>query len=150
MRLLFAAAISALLSQPPQTPDPRLTPGASDPTVMQANIHATICVHGYTAKVRHVTTATKKKVFFTYGIDPRVGGPYEVDHLISLELGGSNDIKNLWPESYTTQPLNARDKDQLENKLHALVCSGALPLATAQKAISEDWPAAYFKYVGGQ
>ncbi len=23
---------------------------------------------------------------------------HEVDHLVSLELGGSNDIRNLWPE----------------------------------------------------
>jgi hypothetical protein len=66
-----------------------------------------------------------------------------------LELGGSNSIKNLWPESYRTV-WNARVKDRLENRLHELVCSGQLDLATAQREIATDWIAAYKKYVGPQ
>jgi len=75
-------------------------------------------------------------------------GEYEVDHLISLELGGSNDIANLWPQSYVSEPFNAHIKDKLENKLHALVCSGRITVETAQKAIANDWTAAYRQYVG--
>ena len=52
--------------------------------------------------------------------------PTPVTRLISLELGGSNSIRNLWPESYRTEPWNARTKDTLENRLHELVCSGKL------------------------
>jgi hypothetical protein len=74
-------------------------------------------------------------------------GDYEVDHLISLELGGSNSIKNLWPESHRTSPWNAQVKDRLEDKLHELVCSGQLDLKTAQKAIASNWLEAYKKYV---
>jgi len=72
----------------------------------------------------------------------------KVDHLISLELGGSNSLKNLWPQSYVTLPYNAHKKDVLENKLHALVCSGAIDLKTAQHEIATDWIGAYRKHVG--
>jgi hypothetical protein len=66
----------------------------------------------------------------------------EVDHLISLELGGSNDIKNLWPEPYLPRP-GARQKDVLENWLHKQVCSGKMPLSDAQRMIATDWYAPY-------
>jgi len=42
---------------------------------------------------------------------------------------------------------NARVKDQLEQRLHELVCSGKLDLATAQHDIAVDWIAAYRKYM---
>jgi hypothetical protein len=41
----------------------------------------------------------------------------EVDHLIPLELGGSNEMKNLWPQPDKRQP-ECVEKDQLENELH--------------------------------
>lgn len=73
---------------------------------------------------------------------------YEEDHLISLELGGSPSAEaNLWPEPYAS-PDGARVKDQLENKLHALVCSGAMTLTVAQTAIATNWWSAYGAYVG--
>ena|SRR3984893_13624902 len=74
-------------------------------------------------------------------------GDYEIDHLIPLELGGSNLIKNLWPESHRTSPWNAQVKDRLEGKLHELVCSGQLDLKTAQQAIASNWIEAYKTYV---
>jgi hypothetical protein len=75
---------------------------------------------------------------------------YEIDHLISLELGGSNDIKNLWPESCRTEPWNARAKDKLENRLHELVCTGQILVEDAQRAIAQDWIAAYQHFVGAE
>ena len=54
----------------------------------------------YAHSVRNVSAATKRAVYAEYGIASHQPGKYEVDHLISLELGGSNDIRNLWPESY--------------------------------------------------
>jgi len=71
----------------------------------------------------------------------------EVDHLISLELGGSNSIKDLWPESFITEPWNAHVKDKLENKLHEMICSGEIDIKAAQHEIAADWIAAYKKYV---
>ncbi len=125
----------------PLLPDPRMTPGATLPVTRDD-----ICVPGYTKKVRNVPVDVKRQVYAEYGIASHKPGEYEVDHLISLELGGSNSIKNLWPQSYLTQPWNAHVKDALENELHAEVCSGKIDLATAQHDIATDWIAAYKNY----
>ena len=134
-------AASADQTNAPLLPDPKMTPGATLPVT-----RADICVPGYTQKVRNVPLDLKKQVYAEYGIQSHKPGDYEVDHLISLELGGSNSLKNLWPQSYLTQPWNAHVKDALENEMHAEVCSGKLDLATAQHDISTDWIAAYKKY----
>jgi hypothetical protein len=128
-------------SSPPILPDPQLTPGATLEVTT-----SDICVPGYTKKVRSVPAAVKKQVYAAYGIQDHAPGDYEVDHLIPLELGGSNTVKNLWPQSFQTQPWNAHVKDHLENELHRLVCAGELELKTAQHDIATDWIAAYRKY----
>jgi hypothetical protein len=122
-------------------PDPQRTPGAT-----LAVTTDDICVPGYTQVVRDVPAEVKRQVYAEYGIAHHQPGEYEVDHLISLELGGSNSIKNLWPQSYETQPWNAHVKDALEDELHRLVCSGQLDLKTAQRDIASDWIQAYKKY----
>ena len=98
----------------------------------------TICTVGYTKTVRDVSTATKKKVYSEYDIPYSKHSDYEVDHIISLELGGSNDISNLFPESYKIKD-NAKIKDVFENYLHKQVCNGSIPINEAQKEISSDW-----------
>lgn len=122
----------------PIAPDPQLTPGATLPVTRDD-----ICVPGYTQKVRNVPQAVKRQVYAEYGIDSHQAGDFEVDHLISLELGGSNSPRNLWPESYQTQPWNAHVKDALENRLHADVCTNQIDLPTAQREIATDWIGAY-------
>ena len=89
----------------------------------------------------------KRAVYAAYGIAHWTKGEYEVDHLISLSLGGSNSQKNLWPESYLTEPWNAHTKDQLEYRLLTLVRAGKVDLHTAQQEMAQDWIAAYKKYV---
>jgi hypothetical protein len=140
--LLFVAQV-VLAEQPtPILPDPDLTPGNTFDVTAQD-----LCVIGYTKKVRNVPAEMKRKVYQEYGITSHGPGDYEVDHLIPLELGGSNSIKNLWPESHRTSPWNAQVKDRLEGKLHEMVCSGQLDLKTAQRAIVSDWIEAYKVYV---
>ncbi|AWN23210.1 HNH endonuclease [Deinococcus irradiatisoli] len=124
-------------------PNPTLTPG----DVLTSD-RAVICRSGYTQTVRNVPSSLKTQVYRSYGVTSRQPGEYEIDHLISLELGGSNSVRNLWPESYVTKPLNAHVKDSLENKLHALACNGTISMKEAQQAIAQDWTAAYVKYVG--
>jgi hypothetical protein len=145
-RLCFLALqlVSGLVYADSQNiPNPSLTPGDILTTSMED-----ICTPGYSKSVRNVPSSVKQEAYKAYGIYEHGPGEYEVDHLISLELGGSNSIKNLWPESYLTQPLNAHVKDKLENRLHALVCNGALSLAVAQTEIATNWVSAYQKYVG--
>jgi len=128
------------------------TPGSLNPSVTQANIQQTICTTGYTATIRPLAAyTTKLKVSQLAGayksFTDKATGSYEEDHLISLELGGNpTDPKNLWPQPYAGT--GARVKDQVENKLHDLVCANKMPLATAQKLISTNWFAAYQKYMG--
>jgi hypothetical protein len=94
-----------------------------------------------------VPAAVKRQVYAAYRRSRRKGICCEVDHLISLELGGSNRLSNLLPEPYDIT-WNAHVKDRLENRLHELVWTGQLDLATAQRAIATDWIAAYKRYEG--
>ncbi len=119
--------------------DLEATPGAR----LSVDLGA-LCRPGYTKTVRNVPVATKKQVCANYGVPSAqcTGAYVEIDHLISLELGGSNDVANLWPQPYQPKP-GAREKDRLENWLHKQVCSGATSLGDAQQAIATDWYAAY-------
>ena len=137
--MMFSSSVYAVS---PIRPNSTFTPGVVDPN---ATIEK-ICTVGYTKTVRNVTQKMKDKVFDFYAIDPD-SDKFEVDHLISLELGGSNDLRNLWPESYTTTPYNAHDKDVLENKFHDLVCADKLKLEDAQRMIAEDWVRAYKEFI---
>jgi hypothetical protein len=130
-------------------PNSTVTPGAT----RVVDVH-TLCTTS-TKLVRNVPESEKKAVYNSYGLTGNHTGfcsgksGCEVDHLISLELGGSNDIKNLWPEPYDGE-CNAHIKDKLENKLHALICSGKVKMQEAQQAIANDWENAYIKYVNSR
>lgn len=115
-------------------PDGACTPGAIFATATKDEI----CQPGYSKNVRDVSEPEKNQDYAEYGIRTRSTGEYEVDHLISLELGGSNDIANLWPEPANPRP-GFHEKDQVENFLHEQVCSGTLPLAQAQEEIAMNW-----------
>ena len=138
--VLLSIAINA--SAVPQKPDLVKTPGAVFTSVTKKDI----CVTGYSKSARSVSMGKKKAVFALYEINPK-SGRFEIDHLVPLELGGSNDAKNLWPQSYTSHPYNAHAKNRLENRLRKLVCSGSMSLRKAQSAIAKDWVKAYLKYV---
>ena len=71
---------------------------------------------------------------------------YELDYLITPQLGGAPDARNLWPQRYQARVWNAGVKDQLEDLLPRLVCEGRLDLRTAQRDIAADWVSAYRKY----
>lgn len=137
---MLPALLLLALTVLPLRPDPHLTPGKTINVPL-----AQLCAPGYSKRARNVPLSEKRAIFRAYGIAP--SGRFEIDHLISLELGGSNDPDNLWPESYVTQPWNAHVKDQLENRLHWLVCHGQLSLPDAQRAIQRDWIAAYQQFV---
>lgn len=125
-------------------PNPSLTPGDVLPGVTAKEV----CVSGYSSSVRSVSSDEKAAVYQRYGI-PNEPGKHEVDHFISLELGGSNMVTNLWPESYVTSDapntIGAHEKDKVENALHAEVCAGRMTLPQAQETIRTDWYAYFLK-----
>jgi hypothetical protein len=127
-------------------PDASCTPGEIDKNITQDNIMQTICVHGYTAKVRppvEKTDKIKTIVMQKYGVADRKPEEFELDHLISLELGGCPDCDtNLWPQFYEPRP-GAHEKDHVENALKKAVCSKQLILKDAQSIISIDWLSCY-------
>ena len=143
-----AAGVGAVASTVPAQctaqagiPDPSCTPGATNSAVTQSNIQTTICVSGFTATIRppvSYTNPLKSELMRSYGLTG-VPSAYELDHFISLELGGNpTSPSNLWPEAYMPVP-GAHEKDKVENYLHSQVCTGQMTLAEAQKAIATDW-----------
>ena len=121
-------------------PDPACTPGATNPAVSQADIGTTICMSGWTARVRppeSYTEALKREQLQAYG-DTSPISAYEEDHLVPLELGGApSDARNLWPELGASP----NRKDSVENAGRAAVCDGRISLVAAQRAIAGDWVA---------
>lgn len=145
MFFLLGAAFGADL------PNSDITPGVTrtDLTTNQ------VCNTKWGKDHRNVTASMKKQAFSNYGLSGNLdrscktdahGRHFEIDHLISRELGGADDVDNLWPQCYAGN-WNAVKKDRLENRLHKLVCNKTLSLEEAQVTISEDWIAAYRKYI---
>ncbi len=173
MAVLFALAALGLvvgiliLTRPARTsatagvvlPDPRLTPGVASADVTPVNIASTICTTGYTSGARHddgrsvrppesYTENLKRQQIAQYGYADTRLSDYEEDHLIPLELGGDGYAAgNLWPEPYAGT--GAVAKDDVENRLHDLVCDAKLDLRAAQHAIATNWYAAYRRFVLG-
>jgi hypothetical protein len=123
-------------------PDPKCTPGDVFNVTREQ-----VCTPNYSSSVRDVSQSVKDQVYATYGITSHIGGQYEVDHFISLELGGSNEISNLWPEAASPKP-GCHEKDVVENYLHDQVCSGAMELSDAQHLITTDWIRIYNEIIG--
>jgi hypothetical protein len=118
-------------------PDSACTPG----DVLETDANK-VCKQGYAGSVRNVPESEKNQVYAAYGITSHTAGQYEVDHLVSLELGGSNDISNLWPEAASPKP-GFHEKDKVENYLHDQVCSGKMSLPDAQYQAATNWLAVY-------
>lgn len=123
-------------------PDPRFTPG-----VIGTASAIDVCRPGFAGQARSVPESAKRQVFAEYGVSPQPGERFEIDHLVPLELGGVNSLRNLWPQSFTGT-WTAGQKDRLENTLHREVCRGQEPLAQAQDEIKKDWIGAYGRRFG--
>jgi hypothetical protein len=121
-------------------PQRTLTPGSVVPVGMDE-----LCSASAVDNDPPVNPTLQQAVFEEYGLPNSSRVAYELDYLITPALGGSNDIKNLWPQPYSST-WNARVKDQLEDHLHELVCQGQVQLTTAQKEIATDWISAYKRY----
>jgi hypothetical protein len=123
-------------------PDPTLTPGAVRSTDV-----GEICSTG-TSQFRHWDSARSDRIYKLYNVTPADRINYTLDHLIPLEIGGADVIRNLWPEPRGSLAGEWDDmrKDQLERRLAALVCAGQLDVVEAQKEIADDWVETYKKF----
>ncbi|HEY1635361.1 MAG TPA: hypothetical protein VGF64_11425 [Acidimicrobiales bacterium] len=131
-----AAPAPAAAAPTGAVPNPALTPGEALPGVTAAQV----CQAGWASAHRDVPEAERVAVFAAYGVPYAQRGGYELDHLISLELGGDNARANLWPEPHDRPGFpGSQTKDGAENRLHDLVCAGRLDLAAAQRAIATNW-----------
>lgn len=118
-------------------PNKNLTPGSyltMDPTFL--------CVPGTPDKLNRLTVDMKKEVFRIYGLAYPPKKLYQVDHFIPLQLGGSNDYDNLWPQPASPVP-GYKEKDKVENYLYNQVCNNTINLTTAQDMIKSDWVKVY-------
>ena len=122
-------------------PNRNLTPGAARQVTKSE-----VCSAAQEEVVGDVSVSLREKVLEEYGIAQARPEDYEIDYLIAPRLGGTEDIRNLWPEPYRAEVWNAHVKDALEERLHEMVCSGQLDISTAQHDIATDWIAAYKKY----
>lgn len=126
-------------------PDRRCSPGAYYSRLTRA----VVCGRGFhTSAVRNVPQSQKFAVEREYGLTPAYyGRSLEIDHIVPLELGGSNATANLFPERANARP-GYHVKDRLEDRLHQLVCAGTMGLAAARSGIARDWPALYRSVFG--
>ncbi len=127
------------VAAPPQwgaLPESSLTPGAV------SELTAAELCNGVRPP-RLVTETVRRQILHAYRMDALPATAYELDALITPELGGSTDPANLWPQRYYSPVWNAHVKDALERLLPEMVCSRQITLAEAQRAIAADWIAAY-------
>ena len=99
-----------------------------------------------------MNAAKRDEILRRYGQPPGTHPDYEIDHLIPLCLGGSDDPSNLWPQPRRSieETWNAEAKDRLERLMCEMVCDGQIDIATVQEAFATDWIAAYHAYYEGK
>ena len=117
-------------------PDKDITPG-----VVALHDAKHVCGVAWGKDARHVTETMKATAYHDYGATKKATVCCEVDHLISRELGGADEPKNLWPQPWH----EARMKDRVENALHKDVCAGVMTLSDAQDRIRSDWSKEYHR-----
>ena len=124
-------------------PDPFCTPGSVAPRAREQ-----VCVPGFSMQVRPTSSnadRAKTAALRAYGLQYVDRKTVELDHLVPLSLGGSNDVTNLWPERSDIPNAGFRNrKDAVEDKIHDAVCRAGsrIALEDAQSALAHDWTTA--------
>jgi len=142
-RLILASLMllpaSLYASNSIDVPNTKYTPGS----VITTDVN-TVCQQTYRPPT--ISEATKKKASEYYGKMQCATKGCEYDMLISANLGGSNDIKNIWVQPYDGI-WNVTAKNKLEDRLHLMVCSKQMELDDAQHLML-NWKTSYSRYFG--
>ncbi len=123
-----------------QLPSAFQTPGNKS----KAN-EAQVCAADFEASVKPMAKWQRDQALERYGKRPE-DFTGELDHLIPISLGGTNDPENLWP-LHANKDMGPAEKKALDQKLHQMVCDKTIKLKDAQDAIKKDWVKAYDQYV---
>jgi Putative Ig domain len=140
----FVWAVREIPPPPPdcfwegRLPDPVCTRGA-----VVRRLGARDLCRGFRPLPARGAEAVRARVFSElYEIPSGDERRYVLDHLISVTLGGSNAVANVWP-----QPRDARfgptQKNALERHLRREVCAGRLRLGRAWNLLVDDWERSY-------
>lgn len=126
-------------------PDAACSPGAiydltgnTDPAKYDEAANMRLICASKTDGRRNVPDAFKRQVFSTYGVVRHTGSSHEIDHIVSLTLGGSNTTANLYPEAAAPLP-GYHQKDLVEVQLGRRICQGTISLSSAQEIIAHSW-----------
>jgi hypothetical protein len=145
--VLLAARVKESGCKLGPNPDRACSPGAYDKGLTKT----VLCDPSFrTGPIRKVPDSLKRKVKVEYGMQPKKYGKLlEIDHIVSLGLGGSNNIANLFAEGLYAHP-GYKAKDNLENRLHMMVCAKPeqISLSSARRRIAIDWQALYRSVFG--
>lgn len=127
-------------------PNPKFTPGATRQVAYEE-----ICPAQDDDKDPAVPTSMQQAVFKEYRVRRSARAhEFQVDYLINPQLGGTGEIRNLWPQPYGPTLWNAHAKDDLEDRLHQMVCNREIGISEAQHELATNWIAAYKKYFNTQ
>lgn len=150
------SVVGATTTTGPVRPRSDLTPGRAAPASAKNGTADKLCAPGFSTKTVRPSSSKARKLetnrLAAYGLptDDAAHDAYELDHLISLGLGGDpTDLANLWPEpwepdrAHPTGPAapgtGAQTKDRVEVWLMHEVCAGRMPLSAAQAGEAADW-----------
>lgn len=130
-------------------PDPNCTPGAINPTLTLEVLSNPKFTTKFVRDEADGSKATDKaKTYDWYGIKHPTNNTgenqvCELDHFISLEIGGADTLDNIWPQcgpsGVALMERYFKQKDAVEDYLAWLVTHNSMDLKLAQRCIAHDW-----------
>jgi hypothetical protein len=131
-----------------------LTPGAATGATAKTLCAATAAgsAGAFQADIaRSTAEASRQQVCSRYGLAPAqcTASLFEIDHLIPLALGGSDELANLWPQPYLPLP-GAKQKGTADTWLLKQVCAGKITLGAAQRETRTNWYQVWLASGGGK